>query len=230
MSGPIIRGCYPPTRPALVAPAGSCTVEPARADALLMRGSLWIAPDLWKTQKRVSHKVVGREEHVHTLHRRPRPVPINRTKAKMSLPTNLRRTTRPTAVVAPLRGVYGLPGIGVHHRRNGRSSWPEYALRRHSRTQRRPLEHFQAEEQARLLPTPTTPYDIPLWSEPKVGRDQLAAVDKAVYSIPHPYVGQWLTARAEAPTVRFYARGLLIKTHSRKACGGQSIDASDYPV
>ena len=36
-----------------------------------------------------------------------------------------------------------------------------------------------------------------------------------------------------APTrsiVRFYARGLLIKTHPRKAPGGQSIDASDYPV
>jgi hypothetical protein len=106
----------------------------------------------------------------------------------------------------------------------------DYGLRRHSRTQRRPLEHFQTEEQGLLLPAPTTPYDIPLWSAPKVGRDQLAAVDKALYSIPHPYVGQWLTARADTQIVRFYARGLLIKTHSRKAPGGQSIDASDYPV
>ena len=106
----------------------------------------------------------------------------------------------------------------------------EYGLRRHSRTQRRPLEHFQAEEQGRLLPAPTTPYDIPLWSEPKVGRDQLAAVAKALYSLPHPYVGQWVTARADAQLVRFYARGLLIKTHPRHAPGGQSIDATDYPV
>jgi hypothetical protein len=43
-------------------------------------------------------------------------------------------------------------------------------------------------------------------------------------------VGQRLTARADAQIVRFYARGLLIKTHPRKAPGGQSIDASDYPV
>jgi hypothetical protein len=106
----------------------------------------------------------------------------------------------------------------------------DYGLRRHSRTQRRPLEHFQAEEQGLLLPAPTTPYDIPLWSEPKVGRDQLAAVAKALYSIPHPYVGQWVMARADAQIVRFYARGLLIKTHPRKAPGGQSIDASDYPL
>jgi hypothetical protein len=106
----------------------------------------------------------------------------------------------------------------------------EYGLRRHSRTQRRPLEHFQAEEQGVLLPAPSTPYDIPLWSDPKVGRDQLAAVDKALYSIPHPYVGQRVTARADAQLVRFYARGLLIKTHPRKPPGGQAIDASDYPV
>jgi hypothetical protein len=106
----------------------------------------------------------------------------------------------------------------------------DYGLRRHSRTQRRPLEHFQAEERGLLLPAPTTPYDIPLWSEPKVGRDQLAAVDKALYSIPHSYVGQRMTARADAQIVRFYARGLLIKTHPRKAPGSQSIDASDYPV
>ena len=67
-------------------------------------------------------------------------------------------------------------------------------------------------------------------ASPKSARDQLAAVDKALYSIPHPYVGQWLTARADAQLVRFYARGLLIKTHPRQPPGGQSIDASDYPV
>jgi Mu transposase, C-terminal domain len=106
----------------------------------------------------------------------------------------------------------------------------EYGLRRHSRTQRRPLEHFEAEEHAVLLPAPTTPYDIPLWSEPKVARDQLAAVAKALYSIPHPYVGHVLTARADQQIVRFYARGLLVKTHARQPPGGRAIDPHDYPV
>lgn len=106
----------------------------------------------------------------------------------------------------------------------------EYGLRRHSRTQRRPLEHFQAEEQPVLLPAPTTRYDVPLWSEPKVARDQLAQVAKALYSIPHPYVGQVLMARADQQLVRFYARGLLIKTHARQPPGGRSIDPDDYPV
>jgi transposase len=106
----------------------------------------------------------------------------------------------------------------------------DYGLRRHSRTQRRPLEHFRAEEQPVLRPAPTTLYDVPIWSEPKVARDQLASVAKATYSLPHRYVGHVLTARADTQTVRFYARGLVIKTHPRKPPGGQSIDASDYPV
>ena len=80
----------------------------------------------------------------------------------------------------------------------------EYGLRRHSRTQRRPLEHFRAEELPVLQAAPTTPYDIPTWSTPKVARDQLASVAKATYSLPHPYVGQILTARADTHTVRFY--------------------------
>ena len=71
---------------------------------------------------------------------------------------------------------------------------------------------------------------MPLWSEPKVGRDQLAAVDKALYSIPHPYVGQRITARADAQIVRFYARGPADQDAPAQAPGGQSIDASDYPV
>jgi hypothetical protein len=106
----------------------------------------------------------------------------------------------------------------------------EYGLRRHSRTQRRPLEHFRAEELPVLQPAPPTPYDIPTWSTPKVARDQLASVGKATYSLPHAYVGQHLMARADTQTVRFYLRGLVIKMHARQPPGGQAIDASDYPV
>ena len=106
----------------------------------------------------------------------------------------------------------------------------EYGLRRHSRTQRRPLEHFRAEELPVLLPVPPTAYDIPIWSAPKVARDQLASVGKATYSLPHPYVGQVLTARADTHTVRFYVRGLVVKTHPRRPPGGQSIDPHDYPA
>jgi hypothetical protein len=106
----------------------------------------------------------------------------------------------------------------------------DYGWRPHSRTQRRPREHFEAEELAALRPAPTTPYDIPLWSEPKVGRDQLVAVAKALYSVPHRYVRADVTARADQQIVRFYHHDVLIKTHPRQLPGGRSIDPADYPV
>ncbi|MEK7861276.1 MAG: IS21 family transposase, partial [Chloroflexota bacterium] len=64
----------------------------------------------------------------------------------------------------------------------------------------------------------------------KVARDQLAVVAKALYSLPHRYVGHVLTARADQQLVRLYQRGVLIKTHPRQPPGGRSIDATDYPV
>jgi hypothetical protein len=106
----------------------------------------------------------------------------------------------------------------------------DYGWRPHSRTQRRPREHFEAEEQAALRPGPTTPYDVPLWSEPKVGRDQLVAVAKALYSVPYRYVRAYVTARADQQIVRFYHHDVLIKTHPRQPPGGRSIDPADYPV
>jgi hypothetical protein len=106
----------------------------------------------------------------------------------------------------------------------------EYGEHLHSRTQRRPREHFEAEEQSMLLPAPTIAYDIPLWSTPKVARDQLATVAKALYSLPTLYTGQVLSARADQQTVRFYHRNLLVKTHPRKPPGGRSIDPQDYPL
>jgi hypothetical protein len=78
----------------------------------------------------------------------------------------------------------------IDEARTRATSWcrEEYGHRRHSRTQRRPREHFESDELPVLIAAPTTPYDIPLWNEPKVARDQLALVAKALYSLPHRYV------------------------------------------
>lgn len=105
----------------------------------------------------------------------------------------------------------------------------EWAVRRHSTTRRRPLEHFEAEEKTRLLPPPSAPYDVPLWAEPKVARDHFAQVDRALYSLPTRFIGQRLRARADRFTVRFYQRGVIVKTHPRLAPGQRSTDPSDFP-
>jgi hypothetical protein len=110
-----------------------------------------------------------------------------------------------------------------------RWSLEDYGRRRHTRTQRCPLEHFLAEEKAALRPPPTERYDVPLWCEPKVGLDQHAQVAKALYSLPRRFLRKRLTARADSQLVRFYDGTALVKTHPRKPPGGRSSDPSDFP-
>lgn len=123
--------------------------------------------------------------------------------------------------------LYDLEQARAHARHWSRA---EYGMRRHTRTQRLPLEHFDAEEKPALLPPPTEPYDVPLWCEPKVARDQHAQVDKALYSLPTKFVGKKLRARADRVLVRFYDGHALVKTHPRKDPGGRSTDRHDFPV
>jgi hypothetical protein len=106
----------------------------------------------------------------------------------------------------------------------------EAGMRRHSRTQRLPREHFEALEQPRLLPAPSAPYDVPLWTTPKVARDQHAQVAKALYSLPVDYVGKTLRARADSRTVRIYDGPRLIKIHPRRGPGQRSTDPTDFPA
>ena len=106
----------------------------------------------------------------------------------------------------------------------------DYGMHRHSTTQRLPREHFEAEERALLLPAPTSRYDLPLWCEPKVARDQHAQVARALYSLPTPLVGRRLIARADAATVRFYHGLVWVKTHPRVPPGHRSTDANDFPA
>jgi len=87
------------------------------------------------------------------------------------------------------------------------------------RTQRLPKEHFDAEKRPALLPAPTEPYDVPLWCEPKVARDQFAQVAKALYTLPTRPIGKTLRARADRATVRFYDGAGLVKVHARTTSG-----------
>ena len=106
----------------------------------------------------------------------------------------------------------------------------DYGMHRHGTTHRLPREHFEADERPHLLPAPTAAYDLPLWCEPKVARDQHAQVARALYSLPTPLVGRTLHARADSVTVRFYHGTTLVKTHPRMPAGGRSTDPSDFPV
>lgn len=123
-----------------------------------------------------------------------------------------------------------LKTIDDAHRRAFLWCHDEAGMRRHTRTQRLPREHFEADERAALLPAPTAPYDIPLWADPKVARDQHAQVAKALYSLPKHLVGRKLRVRADRTTVRFYVGKEIVKVHPRKPPGGRSTDSADFPA
>jgi hypothetical protein len=107
----------------------------------------------------------------------------------------------------------------------------EYGQRKHTTTQRKPREHFIADERAQLLPAPIALYDIAIWSDPKVGADQHAQVARSLYSLPFDYRGTQVRARADRSTVRFYdaVSRKLIKSHARVAPGRRSTDLADFP-
>ena len=102
-------------------------------------------------------------------------------------------------------------------------------LRIHGTTRTRPLEAFIANEQGLLLPAPLLPYDVPIFSSPRVHRDRHVEVARAIYSVPGELVGATLCARADATTVRLFLHGQLIKVHPRVGAGKRSTDPADLP-
>lgn len=102
-------------------------------------------------------------------------------------------------------------------------------MRIHGTTRVRPAEHFATVEAPVLLPAPCEPYDVPVWSRPKVHRDHHVQVAKALYSVPGDLIGQTLTARRDQRLVKLFHRGQVIKIHPTLPPGKRSTDAADLP-
>ena len=91
-------------------------------------------------------------------------------------------------------------------------------------------ELFALEEQPRLLAAPASPYDLPVYAQPKVDPDHHAQVAKALYSVPGNLIGCRVDARADRALVRISHRGQLVKVHPRMPAGGRSTDPDDLPA
>ena len=100
----------------------------------------------------------------------------------------------------------------------------------HGTTRRQPLQHFTEEELPVLLPAPEQPYDLPLWTTAKVGRDHVVVVEHALYSVPQDHRGQELRVRADRATVKLYRGAAFLKSHPRVGQGEAQIDPADLPV
>jgi transposase len=102
----------------------------------------------------------------------------------------------------------------------------------HGTTYKLPLVVFLEEEQAKLLPWDGEPYDVPDWRTVTVHPDHHVSYKYALYSAPCTTCppGTKLEVRGDSRIVKFFHRGLLIKTHPRQCRGGRSTDQADYPA
>lgn len=101
--------------------------------------------------------------------------------------------------------------------------------RTHGTLRRRPIEVFEAEERATLLPPPAEPYDPPRWSEHRVGPTHAIVVGYALYSVPWQLGECDLRVRSDKSTVKMYCKRQLVKVHPRQPEGGSRIDPADVP-
>ncbi len=99
----------------------------------------------------------------------------------------------------------------------------------HGTTRCVPMEIFESEEKAVLLPLKAARFDPPRWVQCKVHPDHHVRFDHALYSLPTRWIGCRVDVRADRVLVRIYSRGELIKTHPRQKPGGRSTDFTDYP-
>jgi hypothetical protein len=102
-------------------------------------------------------------------------------------------------------------------------------LRNHGTMHRKPLQVFEQEEKSALLNIPDGAYDIPLYFDVKVHRDQHFVVGKALYSMPAAYVDEPIHVRVDSHLVKVYHKRQLVKTHPRQPVGGRSSSPSDFP-
>lgn len=116
-------------------------------------------------------------------------------------------------------------------RRSAESWCRDIAGRRvHGTTRKVPVEVFESVEKPTLLPPPTKPFDLPIWTDAKVHPDHHIQVARALYSVPTRYLRKQVRARADKRTVKIYFGTELIKVHPRQPAGGRCTDPRDYPV
>jgi transposase len=96
--------------------------------------------------------------------------------------------------------------------------------RPHPEQRDRPVAAVLADEQPRLLPLPTHPFDTDVMRTVISGKTPYVRFDRNSYSIPHTHLRRPLTLLASATTVRLIAGSGEIARHARSYDTGQVIE------
>src|SRR6202167_1364138 len=97
--------------------------------------------------------------------------------------------------------------------------------RLHRETRERPAERFKPEA---LRPLPIIPYDYRDTVEALVHKDLRLQFDGNKYCVPHRYVGQRLTVKADAGAVTIYERVTEVVSYPRSWRRGQTFGAERF--
>jgi hypothetical protein len=89
---------------------------------------------------------------------------------------------------------------------------------------------FEEKEQPAMMPAPTTPFDVPHWTDAKVHPDHHIQVLRSLYSVPTRWVGRTVRVRADRKSVKIYVGTEMVKMHGRVPPGKRATDPDDYPV
>ena len=105
----------------------------------------------------------------------------------------------------------------------------EAGERVHGTTKERPLARYHETERARLLPLPSTAYDMAVMKAAKLHRDGYIVFDNAYYSAPFRLVGQKLWVRGGIAQVCLYDSAYhCVATHERAGQPGERLTHPDH--
>lgn len=99
----------------------------------------------------------------------------------------------------------------------------------HGETGRRPLEVFEAEERAALLPLPAERFELVVWKPAKVHVDAHVEVGGKLYSVPWRTIGKRVWVRSTSTTVQVYLDETRLATHDRVRKGRASTQEEHLP-
>ena len=98
----------------------------------------------------------------------------------------------------------------------------------HGTTRRVPREVYDAHEKPSMRPAPESPFDVPVWKDPKVHPDRHIQVARALYGVPWPHRGK-VDVRVDSTSVSIYQSRKLLMTYPRQRPGGRITGPNVYP-
>lgn len=101
--------------------------------------------------------------------------------------------------------------------------------RRHGTTARRPIELFEEQERAALLPLPVARWEPVMWKHARVHTDSHVQIDGAFYSVPWKLLHQELWVRCTQHSVAIYHEDEHVYTHARVPRGARSTVPEHLP-